>query len=93
MIVEFRVIYLREDGWWTGEDKDGKTGLVPSTLLKVCNLIFQLTQLRESKIYVMCTMRSNENFSMPIIPLKFNKKIYKPLSFFITYFLLKHIYQ
>ena len=27
--------FSRDDGWWTGEDKDGKTGLVPSTLLKV----------------------------------------------------------
>jgi len=29
------VIETRDDGWWVGEDKNKKTGLVPSTLLKI----------------------------------------------------------
>ncbi|XP_065059578.1 nephrocystin-1-like isoform X2 [Rhopilema esculentum] len=29
------IITTRDDGWWTAENKDGKTGLVPSTLLKI----------------------------------------------------------
>lgn len=29
------IIETRDDGWWVGENKDGKRGLVPSTLLKI----------------------------------------------------------
>ena len=36
-IVEF--LSYRDDGWWIGENAEGKRGMVPSTLLKVSSLI------------------------------------------------------
>ena len=33
---------VSDDGWWTGRDKDGNKGIVPSTLVKVYFVIIIL---------------------------------------------------
>ena len=34
-LLKFSFFFSSEDGWWTGKDANGNTGLVPSTLVKV----------------------------------------------------------